>query len=41
MKTRLYALEGWSEQGYPMKGELEGYGLSDVAQALDAVGKLG
>lgn len=40
-KTRLYALEGWNEKGYPMKSELEGFGLSDVAQALDAVGKLG
>lgn len=41
VKTRLYALEGWSERGYPLKEELDRYGLPEVAAALESVGKIG
>lgn len=41
VKPRYYKLHGWSEQGYPQKEELQRYGLDDVAQTLDAAGKLG
>lgn len=41
VKTRIYAMEGWSEKGYPKREELEKYGMSDVAAALEKIGKLG
>ncbi len=41
VKDRFYEIQGWNEKGYPKKSELEKYGLHDVIEALDAVGKLG
>lgn len=41
VKTRLYDIEGWNEQGYPKKSELERYGMNDIAQTLESAGKIG
>lgn len=41
VKSKAYAHDGLNEQGYPKREELEKYGLADVADDLDAMGKLG
>jgi len=41
VKTRYYALQGWDEKSYPMKDTVSSMGLTDVASALEAQGKLG
>lgn len=41
VKTKLYAHDGLNEKGYPKKSELEKYGLDNVAQRLQELGKLG
>ena len=41
VKTKLYAHDGLNEKGYPKKSELAKYGLDDVAQRLQELGKLG
>ncbi len=41
VKPRFYELEGWNaETGVPTRETLEGYGLTDVADTLEAAGKL-
>ena len=41
VKSKAYAHDGLNEKGYPTREELEKYGLSDVADDLDALGNLG
>ena len=39
-KSRFYAFEGWDDNGVPTKATLEKLGLTKVAAALQAAGKL-
>ena len=39
MKTRLYYLEGWDEEGgWPTRESLESYDLAEYADALEEAG---
>ena len=40
VKTRLYAMQGWNEQGCPTRETLESFDLGEVADALEAAGIL-
>lgn len=41
MKAEYYTLRGWDPKtGYPTRAKLESLGLSDVADELEAIGKL-
>lgn len=39
VQDRFYAIEGWSEKGYPKRDTLEQFNLKDVADALETAGK--
>ena len=39
-KSRFYAFEGWDDNGVPSKATLDKLGLTKVAAALQAAGKL-